>query len=314
MGQEDESRALKTRIAELELELQRASIGRDSRLQYALEASRDGLWDWDVASNKVYFSRSYLRLLGYNFDHLPGTFETLCDYFLHPDDRDMVAMELSTAIDNCRQRVELEHRMLHRDGYTLWVQTHGLLVEPDENGKARRCVGTLTDISRTVHDQQSLIAAKAEAEMASNAKSKFLASMSHEIRTPMNAIIGLGHLLGDTDLDEVQKSYLTSMSVAANSLLQVLNQVFDYAKLEAGNIILENSHFDLEQLFERLSRIFETNALHRPVNIIFDISDKVPRFLRGDATRLSHIISHLVTNALQYSASDAVLVKAECVR
>ncbi len=307
---QDSINALKARIAQLEQALDAQHAERSRRLHYALQASRDGLWDWDIASGKLYFSQSYLRLLGYDYGALPGTFDTLCDYFLHPEDAEAVKLELRTAIDNRREHLTLEHRMLHRDGHTLWVHTQGLLVEPDADGRATRMVGTLTDITPMVESREQLVTAKAQAEMASHAKSRFLASMSHEIRTPMNAIIGLGHLLSETQLDDEQRSYVTGMHAAAESLLQVINQVFDYTKLEASNIILDNSHFDLEQVFERLSRMFEANALHRPVNIIFDIEESVPRFLRGDATRLGHVISHLVTNALQYSHSEEVLVKA----
>ena len=287
---------------------------RDRRFRYAMEASRDGLWDWDLNQDKIYFSRGYLRMLGYDYERLPGTLDTLKHYFIHPDDLQEVMTEFAGAIANERDHLSLEHRLIHRDGQVVWTYCRCIFVERDEQGRPTRCVGTNTDITESVRNKAALEDARAEAEAASQTKSKFLASMSHEIRTPMNAIIGLSHLLQDTALDDLQQSYLNSIHSAANSLLQTVNQVFDYAKLESGNIILERSHFDLEQLFERLSRMFESSSLHKPVSIIFDIADDVPRFMRGDATRLSHIISHLVTNALQYSQSDEVVVKASTLK
>ncbi|MBU2885535.1 response regulator [Gilvimarinus agarilyticus] len=284
---------------------------RDKRFRYAMRASRDGLWDWNLEQNTLYFSRGYLRMLDFEPDSLPGTFETFKNQVIHPEDVDNVLQEFNTAIDNRRESLCLEYRLRKRSGETVWVNSQCLLVEPDQQGKATRCVGTNSDITQSITDRQALIQAKAEAEMASQTKSKFLASMSHEIRTPLNAILGLGHLLTDTQLESQQESYLSSINHAANSLLHTVNQVFDYAKLDTGHIILENSHFDLEHVFERLSRMFESAAVHKPVNIIFDIADDVPRFLRGDAVRLGHIISHLVTNALQYSNSDQVIVKTQ---
>ncbi|MDO3384412.1 response regulator [Gilvimarinus sp. SDUM040013] len=284
---------------------------RDKRFRYAMRASSNGLWDWDLTRNKIYFSSGYLRMLGYDYEPMPGTLETLKNYFIHPDDLDNVLQEFNTAIHNGREHLRLEHRVLHKNGNTLWVHSQCIFVEPDPHGTPTRCVGTNAEITQSIADREELLKAKAEAELASQTKSKFLGSMSHEIRTPMNAILGLGHLLNDTALDSQQKSYLDSINHAANSLLQTINQVFDYAKLETGHIILENAHFDLEHVFERLSRMFESATVHKPVNIIFDIADEVPRFLRGDAVRLGHIISHLVTNALQYSNSDEIVVNVE---
>lgn len=285
-----------------------ALADRDTRFQYAMEASRDGLWDWNIETGKIYFSRSYLRMLGYEYDALPGTLETLRDYFLHPEDAQQVLTQYHAAIDNHRAYMNLEYRMLHQSGSELWIYSRAKFVEPNAQGRPSRCVGINANITDFIHSQEALLAAKTQADMANKTKGEFLARMSHEIRTPMNAIIGLGHLLQDTELDEQQQSYLGSMTTAAESLLHIINQVLDFSKIETGKIILENSHFDLDQIFEKLSRLFEISALHKAVKVIYDIGRDVPRFLRGDASRLSQVISHLITNALQYSASEQVVV------
>ena len=289
-------------------QLLRTLADRDTRFQYAMEASRDGLWDWNIPTGQIYFSRSYLRMLGYRSDELPNTLDTLRDYFLHPEDAERVITQYMAAIDNHRPNMNLEFRMLHQNGNVLWIYSRAKFVEPDADGRPRRCVGINADITDFIHSQEELLAAKTQADTANKTKSEFLARMSHEIRTPMNAIIGLGHLLHDTTLNEQQKSYLSSMSTAAESLLHIINQVLDFSKIETGKIMLENAHFDLDQVFEKLSRLFEISALHRAVDIVYDIRSNVPRFLRGDASRLSQVISHLITNALQYSTTNQVVV------
>ncbi len=282
---------------------------RDTRHQYAMEASNDGIWDWNLLTNKIYFSRSYLRMLGYDYEDLPGNLNTLRDYFVHPEDLDNMLHEYQTAIDNKRDSLQLQFRLLHHDGHVIWVHSKAKFFEPDHQGRPTRCVGVNTDVTDFMNSREELLNAKAQADLASKTKSEFLARVSHEIRTPMNAIIGIGYLLQDTQLDEQQKSYLMSINSAADSLLQIINQLLDFSKIEAGRVILEYAHFDLDQLFEKISRLFEISALHRTVDIVYDIKADVPRFLRGDASRLSQILSHLISNAFQYSNTSQVVVR-----
>lgn len=282
---------------------------RDTRYQYAMEATNDGLWDWNLRTNKIYFSRSYLRMLGYGYEALPGDFKTLCDYFVHPDDVEILISEYQTAVENRRESLQLQFRMLHRDGHALWVYSKAKFFEHDAQGRPTRCVGVNTDITDFIQAREELLHAKAQADLANKTKSEFLARVSHEIRTPMNAIIGIGYLMQDTALNEQQQSYLTSINSAADSLLQIINQLLDFSKIEAGRVILEYAHFDLEQLFAKMSRLFEISALHRAVEIIYSIDPDVPRFLRGDASRLSQILGHLISNAFQYSNTNRVVVK-----
>ncbi len=288
---------------------QKLLLDRDRRYQYAMEATNDGLWDWNLGSDKIYFSRSYLRMLGYDYEDLPGKVQTLKNYFLHPDDVDNLLQEIEVAIANRREALSLQYRMLHRDGHHLWVYTKARFFEWNNQGFATRLVAINTDITQFIDTQEELIHAKTQADMASKTKSEFLARISHEIRTPMNAIIGVGYLMQDTHLDEQQQSYLTSINSAADSLLQIINQLLDFSKIETGRVILEHAHFDLEQVFEKISRLFEISALHRNVRINYDIDASVPKFLRGDASRLSQILNHLLSNAFQYSDTDQVLVQ-----
>jgi two-component system sensor histidine kinase/response regulator len=286
----------------------RAMSDRDTRYQYAMAATSDGLWDWNLLTNKIYFSRSYLRMLGYDYEDLPGNLDTLRDYFVHPDDVDNLLSEYQAAIDNNLESLQLQFRMLRRDGSIIWVHSKAKFFEPDHHGYVSRCVGVNTDISDFMSSREELLNAKAQADLASKTKSEFLARISHEIRTPMNAIIGIGYLLQDTQLDAQQLSYLSSINSAADSLLQIINQLLDFSKIESGRIILDYAHFDLDQLFEKISRLFEISALHRSVDIIYDIKPEVPRFLRGDASRLSQILGHLISNAFQYSNTNQVIV------
>jgi len=308
----DENESLKGHIASLEEELsslKKRVADRDSRFDYAMEATNDGLWDWDLRTNKIYFSRSFLRMLGYDYEELPGDLRTFRRYFLHQHDLRELEKQFVTAIENCQYTLISQYRLLHKDGHVIWVQTKSKFFETDETGRAWRCVGVNTDITEFIARRDDLISAKAQAERANSIKSEFLARVGHEIRTPMNAIIGIGYLLDDTNLDEQQKSYLQSLNTAADSLLQIINQLLDFSKIESGKIQLENTHFDLVQLFEKTTRLFEASALHRKVSIHFNIHEDVPHFLRGDASRVSQILNHFINNSFQHGDAKEVVVK-----
>ena len=136
---------------------------RDTRHQYAMEATNDGLWDWHIPSGKIYFNHSYLRMLGYDYGDLPADLHTLREYFVHPDDVDDVLTEYQTALDNRRESVQLQYRLLHRDGNSIWVHAKAKFFEPDSQGRATRCVGINSDISDFIKAREDLLGAKAQA-------------------------------------------------------------------------------------------------------------------------------------------------------
>ncbi len=282
---------------------------RDLRFQYAMDASRDGIWDWDIATGKVYYSRSYMRMLGYEDVPLPAHQKTFENLFVLPEDADSVREQFWTALDSGREYLNLEFRMRHKSGRVRWIYCRAKFVEPDAQGLPQRCVGINADITDFIQTQEQLQAAKNQADQANRAKSDFLARMSHEIRTPMNAIIGLGHLLAESNLDPRQRGYLQSINQASDSLLQMINQLLDLSKVERGSIILEQAHFDLEGVLEKLSRLFEVSSIPREIDIVYDLRKEVPRFLRGDAARLTQILRSLIDQLLRHTSGERILVQ-----
>lgn len=328
MTKDSDTPSLHERIQQLEAELnhlleaqpqtqpgselrQPASSVQATRLQYAMEASRDGLWDWDLQTGVVYCSHNYLRLIGYGDRESSFPLKTFLARFFLPEDARKAHELVNAALDAGEDSFSFELRLRHKDGHVVWTYCRARFFEPDARGRAQRCVGLSADITDFVRAQEQLLAAKSQADLANKTKSEFLARMSHEIRTPLNAIVGLGHLLQDTELTCKQRGYLDSINAASDSLLHIVNQLLDFSKLETGKIILEHAHFDLELVLERVSRLFEVSAFQRDVEIIYDMARDLPRFFRGDAQRLTQILSHLISNALEHSGSKRVLVKVE---
>jgi two-component system sensor histidine kinase/response regulator len=145
---------------------------------------------------------------------------------------------------------------------------------------------------------------------ASRAKSAFLATMSHEIRTPMNGVIGLNHLLLSTDLDERQRQYAEGVRTSGHALLAVINDVLDFSKIEAGRLELEQLDFDPVELLEGVAEVVAEPARAKELELLAYCSPELPLALRGDPGRIRQVLINLAGNAVKFTSSGEVLVRA----
>ncbi len=157
---------------------------------------------------------------------------------------------------------------------------------------------------------KELIAAQTLAESANKAKSVFLANMSHEIRTPMNAIIGLSYLMQNSKLNSEQKRHLHQIDSSAQHLLAIINDILDLSKIEAGQMKLEQTDFNLDAIFDHINSMLSNQAKSKGINIIFDHVD-VPVWLRGDPTRLSQALINYAANALKFTEQGSIWIRAK---
>lgn len=148
---------------------------------------------------------------------------------------------------------------------------------------------------------EELSSAKHKAEKAVQSKADFLASMSHEIRTPMNGILGIASLLAETELDDEQQDFLSTMQKSADSLLQIINDILDFSKIEAGKLDFEILPFDLEEALEDVVRIMSFKAVEKGLDLNLSIDPKLPTMVMGDVGRIKQIITNFIGNAVKFT-------------
>ena len=167
-----------------------------------------------------------------------------------------------------------------------------------------------TDITEEVEAQSALAEARERAEAAMAARQDFLANMSHELRTPLTSILGFTDLLAATPLDGEQRRRLCRIRDAGTVLLETLNDVLDFSKLEAGGVNLEHRPFELRALLGKVAGMFEAQALAKGLNLTLDVDAACPQWLEGDCERLRQVLVNFLGNAVKFTGAGSVALTA----
>jgi signal transduction histidine kinase/DNA-binding response OmpR family regulator/HPt (histidine-containing phosphotransfer) domain-containing protein len=254
-------------------------------------------WDWvivlSVAEYELFASRNfYLKLVLVFFLLILG-----------------VVMVLSTMIaGSFRQRIDtIVGNIKQAEQGNL--NPSEAPIPADELGEIQRGFNAM--ISTVAAHANALETAKEQAEAANRAKSEFLARMSHEIRTPLSAVTGLTQVVLKSDLSGDQRDFLEKVLIASDNLMQVINDVLDFSKVEAGQLALTPTVFDLDLMLEDLADLFSNRVSQKDIELIFFKSPQVPRVLKGDAGRLNQVLTNLIENAIKFTETGEVFMGVE---
>ncbi len=287
----------------------------------AADADRDDLETLSVvvsrASNVIlimdapgtirWVNNAFTALTGYSQTEVTG--KRLDELLFGPSTESDAVREFHQALQN-GQELTRDLLQYHRDGRTCWVECQ-LIPIHDDQGKLSRWIALERDITRRRQTEETLRAAKQSAEESSRTKSEFLANMSHEIRTPLNAILGMTELCLTTDLTIDQQEYLRTVQSSADTLLQLLNDILDLSKIEAGKMEIEETDFNLAEVVRETLKALAVRAHEKRLELVVHMPMDMPQWMRGDPIRLRQILFNLVGNAIKFTERGEVVVEIE---
>jgi PAS domain S-box-containing protein len=279
------------------------------RLKLATAAAGVGVWDYDLATDRLTWDDSMFAIYGTERVAFSSTYDAWRETVL-PEDLPHVEAGFIAAMERSLP-FEAEFRIRRGDGAVRDIRALGR-PRHDRAGKPLRMVGTNEDITERKAAEVSLEAARRAAEEANLAKSRFLATMSHEIRTPLNGILGMAQLLITSEPSAAERrQYVRTILESGKLLLTLLNDILDLSKVEAGKFQLIDAVFAPGQLLDEVDTLFSEIAGHKGLSLEVEWRGAASRRYRGDPIRLRQMLSNFVANALKFTSSGGIRIAAE---
>lgn len=278
-----------------------------ARLNAIFEGSSHLMWSVNKRLMLTSFNHEYAELLEQQLQMKPQlnfSTESMGFQLVAPQERRPLEDKYKMAFRGQKQHFELE--LATKSGEQKWLEIY--LNPIQSGGNIAEVSGIARDITDLKKYQTELVEAREQAEHSLKVKEQFLANMSHEIRTPMNGVIGMVDLLCDSPLNEDQQDYLQTIRKSSETLLHILNDILDLAKIEAGKMVLHPADLVFEDLLDRLMSLFTPIAHQKGNKVAYTIAEDVPKVVVADETRLLQILSNLTSNALKFTENGSVTI------
>ncbi|MDA0740240.1 MAG: ATP-binding protein [Nitrospirae bacterium] len=277
----------------------------EERYDIAVKGSNDGLWDWDILTNCMYYSPRFKELLGYQDHEMENLFSSF-ESKLHPDDHQRVMNAIQAHLEK-KKPFDIDSRLHTKSGEYLWFHVRGQAIWSKEQ-QPTRMAGSLRDITERKREQDELQQAKQDAEVANHAKSQFLANMSHELRTPLNAVIGYSEMLQEDATDLGHSQYIPDLEKIAQSgkhLLTVINDILDLSKIEAGKMEVHPETFQVEYLINDVKTTIKP-LVGKNANILNVECKANLGEIYSDSTKIRQGLYNLLSNACKFTEQGTI--------
>lgn len=311
----------------------------EERWKFALEGAGDGVWDWNIQSGEVVFSRRWAEMLGFAEHELENGMESWRKR-IYPDDLPAVLSSMQDYLNGKTVTYMHEHRVVCQDGSLKWILSRGIIVSCDTTGAALRMIGTHSDITdrkrmeedskrylqqveasrdriteqsiQLIRQSEELSRARDQAEAAARAKSEFLANMSHELRTPLTAILGYADLIYDDDGgDGTAHPHRETIDIIRDNgrhLQELIDDILDLSKIEADRMTLEMAEVSPHDVVEDVLRLMQLRAREKKLELEAEYLYPIPKWIHTDALRVRQILVNLIGNAIKFTERGTVRV------
>lgn len=283
--------------------------------RFFAEKIKSVFWVRDPKCNKqLYVSPAYEKVWGRSCENLYKN-PTEWEKTLISEDQRLysASMRLQQLTEKGPEiQYEDRYRIMHPEGGVLWIKDTSFPIYDDQN-EFIGFAGIAEDITKDVVHELELRKEKQLAEMANQAKSDFLAMMSHELRTPLNAILGMAEIMQSKNIPPELADYVTVISQASISLLSLVNDILDFAKLEVGRLSFSSEPVDLRVLISQVIHSFLHQAKEKKIQLDLDFADEIPYLVVSDAKRIRQILTNLIGNAVKFTENGLVLISVNCL-
>ncbi|MBS4013086.1 MAG: response regulator [Bacteroidetes bacterium] len=276
------------------------------KLYQAQKIAKIGNWEWDLKSGRKVFSESYFDIMCVSPEKRKSFNDDDFRALVHPEDRKHIVSQMHKIYSGNVSDINSNYRIVDFAGTIKHIRATSQ-INFDDKLKPILLIGTVQDVTEQVANQEL----KNNVEIAvkiSEMKQQFLANMSHEMRTPMNGILGMIDFLLKTTLSEEQLDYANTIKHSSESLLNIINDVLDLSKIEAGKLQLKPVEFNLYESLERIKGLFAALTKQKVLSFSIEIKPEVPEFISADENRLMQVFTNLISNAVKFTPEGGVKI------
>ncbi|MCK9627438.1 MAG: PAS domain S-box protein [Bacteroidales bacterium] len=282
----------------------------EARIRSITDSANDAILMIDHHGNVSYWNPAAEKIFGYTKEEVFGkNLHNLIAPEKYRESYEKAFPEFLKSGKGSAIGKTLDLEAVKKDGTVISVQLSLSSINIDGNWNA---IGIMRDTTEQKRIEEALIKAKQESEAANKAKSIFLSNMSHEIRTPLNAIIGFSQLMKrDINLSNQQKEYNTAIIRAGEHLLELINEILELSKIEAGRIVLNPTSIDLHALCDDIYMMFRERANDKHLQLIFENSDDLPKYIMVDEGKLRQLFVNIIGNAIKFTDEGGIAVRTQ---